>query len=277
MASSDDFAKAFVRYGASANAGAKTPLVPKDAKVEPFRHPALKEKDIPTYHQIKSTFRADVGAKSARFSLSDLVADQLSVEAEELRRFERKVNEEVENRLSILRREAQELGHKEGLERGRAKGYDEEKARLAALMERLASSANAMEKAKESLSSHYERVLVDMAFRLAELVVHAELKQRPESIYHTISAILDRIGREEDVRVRMSSADFEAIDKVKSQVEGLGRVGRISFDADSSIRPGDCVVESSSGEIASVVEEKLAKLKEEMLSSLTLKFGETGT
>jgi|GEM_PF-1732900 len=275
MASSDDFAKAFVQFGSASVLGA--PLVPKDAKVETFAHPPLRERELPTYNQIKSSFKAETVAKAARFCLSDLVSDQLSVEVEEQRRFERKVKEEVDNRLAILRREAQDAGFKEGSDRGRSEAFDAEKVRLAALMEMTASAAQAMGQAKHDLATHYEKMLVEMSFRLAELVVHTEIKTRPEVIYHTVSAILERVARDEDVRVRLSASDFEAVDKVRAQVEDMGRVGRISFDVDSSIKPGDCVVESSSGEIASFVDDKLKKLKGEMFTSLSMKLAETGT
>jgi flagellar assembly protein FliH len=243
-------------------------LLPKNAEVHDLKLPDLASGKAPSYQKIKSTFRPDITAKDSRFMLSELVANQLSVEAEEQLRFDKRVNEVVEAKLVEIREGAYRDGHAEGLEVGKKEAYEQEKLRLAQQIESLASLLDTLTKAKANLAAQYEKSLVEMAFRLAKVIVHHEVTSRPDSIWHTIEAILTKIAKEDDVRVRLSAQQFEAIEGIQEQVATLTRAGRISFEVDQRLPVGACVVESLSGEISSVIDEKFEKLKHEIEKGL---------
>lgn len=254
------FLTGFVKFETKA-----APLVPKGAVVEELEPPKLGGALNRTYQDIKDTFKKDLNIRDSRFYLSEMIANQLSVEEEEKRRFESRVREEVEKRLSIIKSEAYQEAFGKGEAEGKAKGYDEEKVRIAKELELLATGLIAIETAKERLGEQYERALLETAFKLSEAIVHHEISERPEGINHTISEILQRISKEDDVRIRLSSGDFDIITKAKAEVQKLGRTGRIQFDMDESLKRGDCVVESLSGEIASFIDDKIQSLKEKLM------------
>ena len=239
-------------------------LVPPNADIKPVEVRALKGANLPTYRQVKSTFKQDLGSRDARFTLSDLVVGQLSVEEEEERRFAKRVEDEVTQRLSFSRQEAQKSGLEEGLREGKERAYSEEKARLAKELESLASTVNVMQDAKAKLAAEYEGALVDLAFRFAEVIVHRDLRERPEGITSTIQAILERFAKDDDVRIRLPSESFEVMQLIKDDLAKVSRSGRISFDIDRTLTSGSCVVESLSGEVASFIEEKIALLRTEL-------------
>ncbi len=241
-------------------------LVPPGADIKTADVPSLKGTNLPTYRQVKATFKQDLGSRDVRFTLSDLVASQLSVEEEEERRFAKRVEDEVAQRLALVRNEAHKSGLEEGMKEGKQRAYDEEKARLAKELETLAHTINLMEDAKEKLASAYEGALVDLAFRFAEVIVHRELRERPEGISSTIQAILERFAKDDDVRVRLPSETFEVMQLIKDDLAKVSRSGRISFDIDRELTPGSCVVESMGGEVASFVDEKIATLRDELES-----------
>lgn len=239
-------------------------LIPAGAEVTTFEMPALKGKAMPTYQQIKSGFKVDALPKQNRFSLSDLVAGQLSVEQEEQLRFEKKVAEEVEARLKIIKKEAHDEAYKKGFDEGMQKAYDEEKARIAKNLESMAEASLSLQTAKTRLGEQYEQALIEIAFKVARVIVHKELEIQPSAIHATIAAILERIAKEDDVRVRISPREFEAIDQIKEEITKLARVGRVTFEMDPSVKPGNCVVDSLSGEIASFLDEKIDALRGEI-------------
>jgi flagellar assembly protein FliH len=240
------------------------PLVPEGAEISSYKLPELKEGEQKTYTQIKSAFKQELTAKDARFVLSELVANQMSVEEEEQRRFDKKVAETVEATLKGLRDEAREKGYKDGYEQGKKDAYEQEKARLAVQIESLAESTKTLTDAKKQLGDQYEAVLVEMAFKIAKLIVQAEIEHRPEIISKTIQEILGRIAKDDDVMIRMSVSEFEAIDKISEEIKAMGRSGRVSFESDAALARGSCVVESLSGEIASDIESKFVKLQNEV-------------
>jgi flagellar biosynthesis/type III secretory pathway protein FliH len=243
-------------------------LVPKGVSVEEFSIPSLKGKALPTYQEIKSTFHAQAMPKTNRFSLSELVSGQLSVEEDEKRRFEKKVSEELEARMSILKAEAYKQAYDKGLIDGKEKAFSEEKAKIAEKMEAIAAALVSLSVAKEKLSQDYEKALIEIIFRVAKILVHAELLTRPEAIVGTIRAILEKISKDDDVRIRISSREFEAIDEIRSQVSGSTRSGNVLFEMDATLGDSQCIVESLGGEISASIEEQYERLKIEVMKSL---------
>ena len=239
-------------------------LVPAGAEISSYEIPNLKGKPLPTYQQIKDTFKVDALPKQNRFALSELVVGQLSVEQEEQRRFEKKVSEELEARLKIIKSEAHATAYAKGLEEGKTKAYDEEKSRIAQRLESLATAQQAIVEAKTLLADQYEKVIIDIVFRVAKVIVHKEIEMHPEAIHATLSAILQRIAKEDDVRIRLSPSEFEAINEIKQEIDKMGRVGRLTYEMDPTVKVGNCIVESLSGEIASYLDEKIEILRTEI-------------
>lgn len=243
----------------------KNKMVPKGADVTKFEMRNLDDKDRPTYQSIKSSFTKDSNtAENARFLLSEMVHDHLSVEAEEERRF----NERVAAELELIKNSASEKAEKEGFERGLSEGkekaYSEEKARLAVMIESFGQATNLITEGRASLAKQYECKLVDLAFKMASIIVDHEVQTNRDIVSHSVKAILDKLGQEEDVRIRISSDDLEIVKALEDELKNVTHRGRISFELDQALNVGDCVVESSSGEIASLIDEKLKKLREEL-------------
>jgi len=243
-------------------------LLPPGADVRPFELRVLDVNNRPTYQSIKSKFTVDANApKDSRFLLSEMVHSNLSVEAEEERRFNERLQSEIERIHGEIKGEAYTLGLEQGRQEGLKKAYDEERSRLAALIEGLSHVIEAMGEAKQALAKDYEVRLVRLAYKMASVVVDHEISAHPESVGHSARAILERIAQDEDVRIRLSSEDHGIITQVEEELKNVSHRGRITFDLDANLKSGDCIVESSSGEIASFIEEKLAKLKEELKKS----------
>ena len=220
--------------------------------------------DLPTYMQIKSKFKQNLRAADSRFSLSEHVANQLSLEEEESRRFQKKVEDAVKDRLSVIETEAKKEGFQKGFDAGRNEAFGEEKARIAQYLENLASAVKAIESAKLQLGQQYEASLVDLSLRIAEQIAKAEVHLDPKKISDTILAILERIAKEDDVRIWLPSSTIECFDEIKKEVDQFSRSGRVTFDVNPSLAEGSCVVESLSGEIASSIDERVKKLGQEL-------------
>jgi len=253
------------------------PLTPKDAVVTVVEAAALSEQTAPSYRQIRATFKTDLSAKDTRFSLSEHVANQLSVEEEEEKRFLKKVNDELEARMQIIKAEAYQAGFQKGETDGKTKGYEEEKVRLAQMIEGLAMGVKAFEDARAQLGTQYESQLIELSFKIAEVIVHTKIDERPEIIAHTVVAILERISKDDEVRVRLSPLAFDAIEKIRPETDKFVRPGRLTFDLDQNLVSGDCVVESLSGEIGSFLLEQIEKLKAEISKRRSHEHQSTGT
>lgn len=225
--------------------------------------PKLKS-ELPTYTQIKSKFKNNLRAADSRFSLSEHVANQLSLEEEESLRFQKRVDESVKDRIKVIEAEARKEGFDRGFAAGKTEAFDSEKARLAQKIEVLTLAVKSIEEAKLQLAGQYEKALVDLALKLAESIASASLHTDPTKISDTVLAILERIAKEDDVRIWLPTSTIESFEEIKKEVEQFSRSGRITFDVNASLADGACVVESLSGEIASSIEVRVKKLGEEL-------------
>jgi len=129
----------------------------------------------------------------------------------------------------------------------------------------LASLNSAMGLAKERMGEQYEKMLIDFGFRLAKILVHKQVSENPETVASSIRAIIDRVAKEDDLRIRLSAVDFEAIQAIEKELGDVARAGRMFFEVDHSLQAGDCIVECPSGEITSVLDEKFKNLKDEVM------------
>ncbi len=240
-------------------------LVPEGAVVEKFTMRELNSATLPSYRQIRSTFdREKLQARDERFMLSQHVQNQLSVEEEEERRFSKRVDEEVGQLKKDTEEQARKEGYSAGEKAGKADAYAQEKARLASLLEGLAASTQSLVSAKIQLSNQYERAVIELAYRMAGVVVNHEIEQRPVQVAKAIKEILDRISRDDDVRIRLANREFGAIKEIEAELAAVARNGRVHFEMDATLASGDCIVESVSGEISSVIGEKLNRLRDEI-------------
>lgn len=230
-----------------------------------------------SYAQIKATFDPSTKMKSQnnRFALSELVAGQLSIEEEEQRRFEKKVAVGVAAEVKLIKDSIYTQSKAEGFEAGRKEAYEQEKVKLARAIEGLVSLTSTMEKAKLGLSEQYENELLEVAFRLAKLVTNLEIKDRPAGVAATVAEILGRISKEDDVVLKIGHHEYEALDQIRTELANLARTGRIHIELNETLKPGDCIVESVSGEIASFIDLKFEKLHDSLFSNHTLKTGTT--
>lgn len=260
MASSKYQSSSFRPFHESQNGSGKNP------EVTEFRVPNLSKADRPTYSEIKQTFSPDIKKKDQRFFLSELVSGQFSVEEEEQRRFELRVSEELNARVAAIQEEAHKEGFEKGLESGVAKAFEEERARIAARLESLALATNDLHDSKEKLQADYEQKLTNYAFRIAEIIVESEIKNRPESVSNVIRNILDLLSKEEDVKIYLGIKNKDNLAYVKEEIGKVNRKGSYLIEVKESLNPGDCVVESISGEVSAKLEERIAQFKTEIMN-----------
>lgn len=240
------------------------------ARTEVKKHEALdwSKEGRPTYSQIKETFAKEIKKKDQRFFLSELVANQLSVEEEDRRRFELRLKDELEVRVAEIKAAAYEDGFSKGLEKGVEKAFGEERARIAARMESLALVVNQLADGKEKLSEQYEHKLTDYAFQIAEIIIESEIKNRPESVMQVVQNALELLSKEEDVKVFVGLVDKDHLSFVQDELAKMNRKGSFTVELRSDLAPGDVIVQAMSGEVSARVQDRIDLFRREIFESL---------
>jgi len=264
MASSNS-AKPFQAFGA---------LVPPGAQVEPFQVQQISQGRPKAYSEIKESFRADFQRSGSRFHLSEYVAGQLSVEEEELRRFESMVEEETARRVNELKEAAQNEGFEKGFADGNLKGLSESRVSVEEQLTLLKACIEDLDSAKVNLANQYEKEFTHLALKLASVLTYHEVQSSPEQIHFTISEMLERVAKSDDVIVKMSKSYSSCLDTIKKELDTAKNIDRrIQFELEAALEPGDVIVECLSGEVASFLKEKITLLESVLLENIEARQG----
>ncbi|MBP7843711.1 MAG: hypothetical protein KA116_02770 [Proteobacteria bacterium] len=241
-------------------------LVPKNASIETYKLTPIKGTNLKSYTELRSNFNPERTISSGNFHLSEMVSNQLSMEDDELRRFNEKVKKEVDTIIGSVQSEAEKKGYEDGLKAGTEKAYTEEKEKILKNTELVTDFVSRIDQAILGLSSKYEVELIEVAFKIAEIVIASEIEKNPTILSGTISEILERISKDDDATIKVPKHLVEIIPSIKEVVQSrTARAGRIHFEVDAKLPHGAIVVECVNGEISALISEKVNLLKKEVL------------
>lgn len=262
MGSSKYTSKSFRAFGAESVSEAELALT---QKVSEYKSTDWSKESRLTYSEVKQTFSKDIKKKDQRFILSELVAGQMSVEEEDQRRFDHKLEQELAKAIDSIKAHAYEEGYTQGLKKGVDKAFDEEKARIAARLESMAFATNDIIKSKEDLQIEYERKITEYAFQIAEIIVESEIKNRPESVSSVIKNVLDLMSKEDDVKIYLGLNSKDHIAFLNEELSKINRKASVTIEVRDDLKPGDVVVESFNGEVSARLNDRIDAFRKEIM------------
>lgn len=159
--------------------------------------------------------------------------------------------EDVITREMIIeeaRREAEEKvreAYAEGLRRGTAAGEARFRESVAEAAEALKTAAEAMRESRDRFLDSLEPQVVDLALAIAERVLARESLTDRELVRSTARRALTELSSRESVVVRVNPVDLEVMRNHKvNLLEEFGEIQSLIVQADESIGPGGCLVET---------------------------------
>ena len=159
--------------------------------------------------------------------------------------------EDVITREMIIeeaRREAEEKvreAYAEGLRRGTAAGEARFRESVAEASEALKTAAEAMRESRDRFLDSLEPQVVDLALAIAERVLARESLTDRELVRSTARRALTELSSRESVVVRVNPVDLEVMRNHKvNLLEEFGEIQSLIVQADESIGPGGCLVET---------------------------------
>lgn len=163
-------------------------------------------------------------------------------------------SESLQNRTRIYE-EAKQAGFEEGYRQSmeQHRGWVEEAAAL---------QASAKQRYDEALWS-LEEDMLNMVLATTRKVVHEELTIHPESIVSLIQQGIQCCTNRDDLIVRVAPQHYDiALDHKEQLMGAVEGLHELQLKSDSSLKPGDCVVETAYGSIHAGIEKKLDKIQQ---------------
>lgn len=189
---------------------------------------------------------------------AEKILSKAKAEAAELKQ---KISEEV---TAKAQNEGHEKGFTQGHAEGYAKGHAEGERETADKLQQTHNLFKLVQNAAREEFTKAEDDLLHLSVKIAERVVRASLKIKPELIFHQIQALSLFPQEREDWRLHVSPEDFAWLRKSDTETQL-----NLSYVADDTLNSGDSFLECPEGIFDARLEVQLSHLEQLLREELS--------
>jgi flagellar biosynthesis/type III secretory pathway protein FliH len=114
---------------------------------------------------------------------------------------------------------------------------------------------------EQRMVKEIEGEVVRAALRVAEELLHAELRERPEAVVDIVASALHVARDARDVFLRVNPQDAKVLRAQKSRlIDALGRARDVDVREDRNVRPGGVLIQTESGVVDAQLETQLEEI-----------------
>ena len=177
----------------------------------------------------------DLNVKKAKVGVKELLKDSLD-----------KAKRQVTDIKALAKKEGHDTGYADGFKKGEDAARDEFKPFLETL-EGLISDLTGFRK---GMYDKAEREMVEMVVGLAKKVIHFEFSTRDSAVQEMIRLAVQSVLDRESMIIKINPADKGYADEFRPELHLLfSDIKNITFEANSGVERGGCVVETNFGVI----------------------------
>lgn len=174
-----------------------------------------------------------------------------------------KIVEDAEKEARSISEKAYKEGYEQGLNEGRKQGYQEG---LAQMQQNLVNMNDKLEQARKDLKRQKEEIpqtVINLAVQIAGRIVNAGLNINPEIINNIIIDILQDVGNDYDnIVIKINPDLLQHVNEFETGSHCSGT--NLEFEGDSSLKYGDCIVETEFGGKDGTIKNKLDLLEQKL-------------
>ncbi|GIU53342.1 flagellar assembly protein FliH [Shewanella sp. KT0246] len=159
--------------------------------------------------------------------------------------------------------EGLEQGHAEGFAQGEQQGYEVGQVKANEVLERLTQLVQQFEQPLMLLDAEIEAEVLNLAINLAKSIVGHELKTHPEHILSVLRQGVDSLPiKDQQVKLRLHPDDATLVTELYSDAQL--QKNHWDIEADPSLNPGDCIINSLRSSVDLRVEERMRQVLHEL-------------
>jgi flagellar biosynthesis/type III secretory pathway protein FliH len=204
--------------------------------------------------------------KDSRFKINMVSRKSLSIEEEERRYIEVRVQEELKSVTDQARAKAE----KEGFEQGVQKGYDachkkfqeEGSERLI----RFDKVLDAIENATIQIFKTNEDFLIELIYRISKMLILKELSVDRQYVVRLVSEVIQKVALHENIRIRINQSDMESVKYIKEGLEKtLGKLKNVNIETSEEVKMGGVLVDTEWSAIDATLERQIQGVYQSLL------------
>jgi flagellar assembly protein FliH len=161
---------------------------------------------------------------------------------------------------------AEKAAHAKGLSEGLKEGADQERAKLRTAAVALSGAIKELSILKKEILEKAEKEMVNLAFRVAEKVIHQEVSTGREVVLSVLRAAMKDILDREGLKIRMNPVDYHHL--IENDPEGIQSIEGLRnavIEADETVGPGGVVIETLFGEVDARLDRQMDGIREALL------------
>lgn len=193
-----------------------------------------------------------------RFKIHNLVESQLGLVAREQKKNEQIIAKEIEDRWIQTKEKAEVEGFTQGLNTGKTEAYKAEQPRIEEKLNLLDTLLTDLASQREFIFRKNEKFLMDLLSQVLRVIALKEIQLDPDYLERLVLHLLNQMSAEDDVRVLISEADFENIQRLR---ENIGRakpeLKNLTFEMRPEVEKGSCRLETKNVVIDASIEEQI--------------------
>ncbi len=208
--------------------------------------------------------------KDRAFAINSLHREPLSIDEEEQRVIEQRVQE----RMDALVKEVYDKAERDGFAKGHADGHAEAFAAFRAEGEQklahLEGLIAAAEKCKEEIFRANERFVISLVYRICKMILLRELQTDREYLVRLTRELIERTGIRDGVRLRLNPEDFLAMGSLREGLEThFGNLKNLQIESSSTVSRGSCVIETEWNAIDANLDTQMKAVETALLGKTT--------
>lgn len=147
--------------------------------------------------------------------------------------------------------------------RGRREGLAAAEEKLETTTQALASVLEEVSRLRESLAHNSRQDMLRLVMAVAEQIIRREVAADTGLILAIIENALQSSVRADHYRIRISPVDLEKVTQQKPLfLASISGLKNLSIEADASISPGGCRVDSDLGDVDATLETQLEAIQQ---------------
>lgn len=161
--------------------------------------------------------------------------------------------------------EGKDKGNIEGYEEGSQRGYTEGKEESQELVEEANEIKREYLNEKERVLNSIEGDVIELVMNITSKILNQKIDEDDEVIIDLVLKGLATLNSKEDIRIRISKEDFEKVEGSREKIlSKVNLIENLKIDVDSNLEKGDCIIESSKGNVDVSIDTQMKIVEEEL-------------
>ena len=208
-----------------------------------------------SFRQPDSSIKKEQAISSNSLDFSGFMKNEISLR-------KKKFSTKIDAHNNAYRKSIQKA-YDEGYDKGLSDGAENECQNKIKAIESLLQEAKVK---SENAIKNLEIKVIELSITMAERIIRRSIEVNPELILDIVKDSISNLIGSEKVILKVSPEDFRIIqDKYAKWVALAGGAKEFRIEIDKHLLQGDCLIETESGIIDSVVKERLDVFFEELL------------